>query len=86
MQEYQIEISKLHHQTSLNIAPSNKTEYDSKGIAPSFESHFKEPKRKFQNCIITWNASASFNKWFRSLSKREPNRKFKIASSLAMIK
>ena len=27
---------------------SNKTEYDSKGIAPSFESHFKEPKRNFQ--------------------------------------
>ena len=27
---------------------SNKTEYDSKGIAPSFESHFKEPKRNFK--------------------------------------
>ena len=27
---------------------SNKTEYDSKGIAPSFENHFKEPKRNFK--------------------------------------
>ena len=27
---------------------SNKTEYDSKGIAPSFETHFKEPKRNFK--------------------------------------
>ena len=33
---------------NFKIAPSNKTEYDSKGIAPSFESHFKEPKRNFK--------------------------------------
>ena len=33
---------------NFKIAPSNKTEYESKGIAPSFESHFKEPKRNFK--------------------------------------
>ena len=33
---------------NFKIAPSNKTDYDSKGIAPSFESHFKEPKRNFK--------------------------------------
>ena len=44
----------LHHllqecqMENFKIAPSNKTEYDSKGIAPSFESHFKEPKRNFK--------------------------------------
>ena len=33
---------------NFKIAPSNKTEYDSKGIAPSFETHFKEPNRNFE--------------------------------------
>ena len=31
-----------------NLEVFLKTEYDSKGIAPSFESHFKEPKRNFK--------------------------------------
>ena len=38
---------------NFKIAPSNKTEYDSKGIAPSFESYFKEPNRNFKIALST---------------------------------
>ena len=70
---------------NFKIAPSNKTEYDSKGIAPSFESHFKEPKRNFKIASSLEMLQQVLTSGFTNLEVF-PNRKFKIASSLAMIK